>query len=390
MKNFLATSLALITFGCSGGGGQGWTKPSDPERITAPTVPAGDVATLVAGNTSFATALHQQLATQSGNLFYSPYSISLNLSEVNASGSQPAALATALDFGLPQDRLNAAFDALDLDLTSITGKTQSGAGFQFEETSASWGTLAAPQSYVTTLEQFYGTQILSGTDPGQTLQTWQTAGSPGPQLPVSLIGACDGFLVTLVNFDAAWQSPFVASNTQPGPFTTQAGGTVTVPFMSQTATFSFESSGTPAIELPYGGGRLSMLIALPDDLATFEASLTPSTIAGLLAGLAPTNVQLSLPKFSFTDGWSVLGLLQQLGLELSGGGTWEIFHSAEIQVSETGTQATAVTTTSHSPSAIAASTPFAVNKPFVYFILDQTTGTVLFIGRIVDPTQTGS
>jgi serpin B len=133
-----------------------------------------------------------------------------------------------------------------------------------------------------------------------------------------------------------------------------------------------------------------MLIALPDDLATFEASLTPSTIAGLLAGLAPTNVQLSLPKFSFTDGWSVLGLLQQLGLELSGGGTWEIFHSAEIQVSETGTQATAVTTTSHSPSAIAASTPFAVNKPFVYFILDQTTGTVLFIGRIVDPTQTGN
>jgi serpin B len=387
MKNFLATTLALLMFGC--GGSQGWTKPSDPERITKPSVPAGDMATLVAGNTAFATALHQQLASQSGNLFYSPYSISLNLAEVNASGSQPS-LATALDFTLPPDRLNAAFDALDLDLTSITGKTQSGQGLQFEEMSASWGTLAAPQSYVTTLEQFYGTQILTGTDPGQTLQTWQTAGSPGPQLPVSLIGACDGFLATLVNFDAAWASPFVASSTQPAPFTTLAGGAVTVPFMNQTATFSVQTSGTPAIQLPYDGGRLSMLIAVPDDLPTFEAGLGPNTIAGLLSGLAPTNVHLSLPKFSFTDGWSVLAILQQMGVQMSGGGEWQIFHSAEIQVSETGTQATAVTTTSHSPSAVATSTPFTVNKPFVYFILDQTTGTVLFIGRVADPTQTGS
>jgi len=374
--------------GGDGGTGKTTTNPRSPQRNVNPIAPAADIATLVSGNTTFATALHTHLAAQAGNLFYSPYTISLNMAEVDASGSQPT-VATALHFTLPPAKLNPAFDALDLDLTSLEGKTSTGQGDQFLEASAAWGTLATPGGAVSTLEQYYGADVLTGKDPGAAVQTWEGASSPGPELPVALIGACDGFIASLVNFDAAWETAFDPSATQPGTFTRAGGSTVSVPIMSQEVVLSVHAGGaTPAVEIPYDGGRLSMLVVIPSDLTLFEASLDPSAIDAIEHSLSPANVQLGLPKFSFTAGWSVLPVLEKMGLALGGGGEWNVSHVAEIKVSETGTQASATSATSHSPSAAAPATQFQVDRPFVFFIRDTKTGTVLFIGRIVDPTVT--
>jgi serpin B len=344
------------------------------------------VAALVSGNTAFAMALHGKLpASTSGNLFYSPYTISLNMAEVDASGSQPG-IASALHFTLPPAQLNPAFDALDLDLTSIGGKTSTGQGDQFLEASAAWGTLGAGTATVNTLEQYYGATILSGNDPGQAAQAWEATATSGPQLPIPLIGACDGFLVSLVNFDAAWASAFDPNATHDATFTRADGSTVSVPTMNQTEPLRVLTTGaTPAVEIPYDGGRLAMLVVVPQDLATFEASFGPSTIDTLEASLQPASVDLTLPKLSYSASVSLLPVLETMGLTLGGGGIWQVSHVAEIKVSEAGTQASATNTTSHSPSAAAPATPFAVDRPYVFFIRDTTTGTVLFVGRIADP-----
>ncbi|MHB1846616.1 MAG: serpin family protein [Deltaproteobacteria bacterium] len=387
MKRTLTAAAAVAVWTACGPKG-GWRAPADPSRLTQPRTSPADESALVAGNTEFALALHRQLASQPGNLFYSPYSISLDLAEMNARGNADPSLASTLDFTLPAPRLDAAFDALDLDLTSIEGSTEAGQGYQFQEASAVWSALGVDPAWAATLAQYYGTQVLTGSDPGQALAGWQTSNSPDPLLPApELIAACDLFLATFVNFDAAWQTAFDPAATRSGSFTRADGSGVTVPFMSQAVTLPVSNGVDEAVELPYDGGKLAMLVVVPQDLSTFEQSLDPSVLAGLLSGLAPQSVQLSLPKFSFRHGQDILPTLKAMGLTLGGGGEWEVFHAAEIQVSEQGTEAQASTVASHSPSA--GPPALAIDRPFLFFILEPSTGTVLFIGRIEDPSASG-
>jgi serpin B len=194
-------------------------------------------------------------------------------------------------------------------------------------------------------------------------------------------------LVTLVRLDAAWQSGFDPSATANGSFVLTDGSTVGTPMMHGGGTFSIqESSSAKAIELPYDGGRLAMLVVVPNDLSAFEASLTLPSYEAIVAGLTPSPSGLTLPKFTFLNSFSMLKTLNELGLMLPGSAQWEIFHAAQIDVSESGTVASAQTTTSHTPSAAPA--PFVVDHPFVFFIRDQKTGSILFMGRVADPTKT--
>jgi serpin B len=93
---------------------------SDKPRITSPATSQADVATLVEGNSAFAFDLYQVLRGTDGNLFYSPYSLSLALgmTYAGARGDTEKEMADALRFLLPQDRLHPAFDSLDLTLAS--------------------------------------------------------------------------------------------------------------------------------------------------------------------------------------------------------------------------------------------------------------------------------
>jgi serpin B len=377
--------------GGGGGGGGGdsaapvdaWKKPADPERILKPAAPEANVTALVTANTAFAARLHQQVTKTAGNLFYSPYGVSLNMAELDSSGAQPA-VAEVVGFPLSTDGNNAAFDALDLDLTSITGKTESGTGIQFQEATAAWGTLAGGKA----LQEYYGAETLGGKNPGQALQAWQTGASPGPALPVALVGPCDGFLATLLHLDAAWATGFDSSLTQPGPFKLADGKSVNVPIMNLEVTLPAQLTGaTKAVELPYDGGRLAMLVVVPTDLATFESTLSPATLGAVISSLEMTDVQLGLPKFSLTYPWNVLEVLSNMGVKLTGGGMWAIAQTSEVDVSEVGTQATSTTVTSHGPTAVARGAPFTVDQPFDFFIRDQKTGSVLFAGRIADPSQ---
>jgi serpin B len=152
-----------------------------------------------------------------------------------------------------------------------------------------------------------------------------------------------------------------------------------------------------AVELPYGGGALSMVVIVPTDLAAFEAGLSTETLRTVLAAIADGGIHLTMPKWSARTHLTLNETQQSLGVVsafggtadfsgiVDGGGLWldQVEHEAFVDVDEQGTRAAAATggemAASHGPTV-------TVDRPFLYVIRDRGAGTILFIGRVADPT----
>jgi serpin B len=209
-------------------------------------------------------------------------------------------------------------------------------------------------------------------------------------------------LVNAIYLKAAWQFAFNEGSTEPAPFTRLDGSTTDVEMMRVAAGFPYAAGdGWRAVELGYVGGRLSMLVIVPDDLAAFEASLDPATLDAITGALAWQEVRLGLPKFGTETQVGLGEVLQALGMptafdagaaDFSGMTTAErlsigaVVHQANIDVDEKGTEAAAATAV----EMVAAGAPaepveLVVDRPFIFALRDLDTGAILFLGRITEP-----
>jgi serpin B len=166
-----------------------------------------------------------------------------------------------------------------------------------------------------------------------------------------------------------------------------------------------EQDDLQALEIPYTGEETSMLIILPGEggFADFEAGLDATVLAEIVASLEPQGVEVVLPKFEFSSDVPLKPALTALGMagafepgvaDFSGmDGTRDLFiqdviHKAFIAVDEEGTEAAAATAVVVGvTSAPVEPARFVADRPFVLLIRDRVTGTVLFLGRVIDPTQ---
>jgi serpin B len=211
-------------------------------------------------------------------------------------------------------------------------------------------------------------------------------------------------LVNAIYMKAPWLKVFAKDGTRPAPFTTIGGSVVQAPMMHLTEDLAFATgSGWQAVELPYMGEDLSMLIVLPDA----DTSLADAVAAlALVSGVASTRkVKLSLPKFDIETSTELAPLLAAMGMPSAFSDTADfsgmttatkltiaaVIHQANITVDEDGTEAAAATAVVI--RATAAPEPqepveLLVNRPFVFAIRDNPTGAVLFVGHIGDPTAT--
>ena len=209
-------------------------------------------------------------------------------------------------------------------------------------------------------------------------------------------------LVNAIYLKAAWQTPFEEGATALAPFTRPDGSTVDVPMMHMGGELPYATgTGWQAVELPYVGGKLSMLVIVPDDLAAFEKTLDGASLAAIVDGLATRHVSdLGLPKFGTESKVELKKVLSAMGMptaftdraDFSGISTEEpllidaVIHQANIDVDENGTEAAAATAV----VARAASLPsdavsLMVDHPFLFALRDKDTGAVLFLGRITEP-----
>jgi serpin B len=418
----LVPAALLLTLGASCGG-SGGTAPvaelqSSQARITDPAVPAADATQLSSDNQAFALDLYQNLQAQRGaddNLVFSPTSISLALAMLynGAATDTQTQIASALRFTLPADRLNAAFDALDLALT--TPPTGSGAGaFQLSLANATWlqqGFTILP-AYLDILAESYGAGIntvdfeKAPDEARDAINAW-VAGKTQNQIPMlfpqGIINAGTRLvLANAVYFHGDWVTPF-NPNSANGTFHAAAGD-VSVPMMTGDETAALWSgTGWSAASLAYGGNTTSMILVVPDagTFSSFEQALTADSLAAILAG-APQAAGggLSMPRFKFSLATSLNDTLASLGMpdafdpdtaDFSGiDGAKDLFvqavvHQADIAVDEKGTTAAAATGISVGKASIALNS-LTVDRPFLFFIVHQPTGALLFAGRVVDPS----
>jgi serpin B len=207
-------------------------------------------------------------------------------------------------------------------------------------------------------------------------------------------------LTNAIYFSAAWDDPFEPGDTRPAPFTLADGSTVDVPTLHQTSqSYRYgEGDGFRAAELPYDGEQLSMVVVVPDDLASFEASMTGATLAQITDSLEGAEVELALPKFDFDAPLGLKEHLMALGMkdaflaaDFSGiDGTrnlviTDVLHKGFVAIDEKGTEAAAATAVIIGETSVPEHRQLTVDRPFVFLIRDIPTGAILFVGRVVDP-----
>jgi serpin B len=428
LRSVLVAIVLVGLIGCTGpGGGPGGGRPpgqsaqSKKPRATSPDVAAPDLEDLVRGNSEFAFDLYQHLRQEKGdgNLFYSPFSISLALAMTyaGARGETERQMTDTLHFRLPQERLHPALNGLDLELASRGegGAGKDGEGFRLNIVNATWGQEGYEflPGFLDTLAENYGAglRLLDFADDPEAarraINDWvseQTEGRIEDLLPQGVIDALTRLVLTnAIYFNAAWATPFESGSTADGAFHLLDGSEVTVPMMHQTESFGYaEGEGYQAVELPYDGQELSMVILLPEagEFEPFERSLDAGRVNGILEDLAHRQVALSMPKFEFESEFGLAKTLVAMGMsdaftgaaDFSGmTGTRELFisdvvHKAFVTVDEAGTEAAAATAVVMKLLAVAEEpVEVAVDHPFIFLIRDIETGTILFVGRVTDP-----
>jgi len=241
-----------------------------------------------------------------------------------------------------------------------------------------------------------------------TINNWvsdQTEEKIKDLIPQGAINAATRLVLTnAIYFNAAWQHPFAEEVTSSGTFHLLDNSDVTIPMMYQTESFKYaEGSDYQAVELPYDKQELSMVILLPREgqFEAFEESLNAEIVDEIIGKLEGSRVALTMPKFEYASSFSLKDALTTLGMgvaftpeaDFSGmNGSRDLFigdvlHKAFVSVDEEGTEAAAASAVIMAMSA-PPSQPieFTVDRPFVFFIRDIQTSSIIFVGRVLNPS----
>jgi serpin B len=377
-------------------------------------------ASLVEGNSAFTFELYQALKGEEGNLFYSPYSISLALAMTYAGARNETAeqMADILHFILEQDRLHPAFNWLDAELArrdeSVEGKD--GEGFRLNIVNAIWGQKDYEflPDFLDVLADNYGAGLrildfINETEKSRLIiNDWvsnQTEGRIEDLIPPGEIDVLTRLVLTnAIYFNAAWEYPFDGNITAGGPFYLLDGGQVSVPMMKQTESFGYtKGKGYQAVELLYDGGELSMVILLPEagNFEAFEEGLHAQQVDAIINDLQDTRVTLTMPKFEFDSEFRLNDTLAEMGMPIAFSpgdadfsgmtGNRELFisdviHKAFVSVDEAGTEAAAATAVIMMRAAVSKPpVEVTIDRPFIFLIRDIETGAILFVGRVLNP-----
>ena len=417
----LASAIALIVglVGCTPSASADEVRSSEP-RQTPTSLPANELAELVDGNNAFAFDLYRQVSNGEENLFFSPYSISVALAMTygGARGETAREMARAMQFYLPADNLHSAFNYLDRQLASrgegAEGKDDQ--GFRLNVVNAIWGQrdYAFLPDYLDVLARNYGAGLRvldfqGSPEPSRvTINQWveeQTESRIVDLIPKGAIDSMTRLVLTnAVYFNAAWQSQFQEGATAPGTFHLVDGKEVTVPMMHQTASFGYwRGDNFEVVELPYDGNELSMVILLPESgqFEAFQSAVDGEALRGAVDNLEWTRMALTMPGFKIETSFGLNDALAEMGMvaafepgvaDFSGmGGSRDLFitdvvHKAFVDVDESGTEAAAATAVIVGTTSVPAEPiEVTIDRPFMFLIRDMETGTVLFLGRVLDP-----
>ena len=378
--------------------------------------PAAETAVVVNGNNDFAFDLYGQLRTQEGNLFFSPYSISAALAMTSGGARGQTLEEMTQNPALPgdQEKLHPAFKTLN---AALNGAPEAKRGYQLSTANALWGMkgYAFNPDFLTLTRTNYGAgleEVNFADEPvaRETINAWvekATQDKIKDLIKPGILNVNTRLVLTnAIYFKGDWASQFKKDRTRNETFTLTGGKQVQTPLMHQTGNFKYADLGdAQALEMPYVGKDVSMIVLLPkkvEGLAELEKNLNGKRLEAILRILGMREVDVTLPKFKTTAEFELNKELSALGMkqaftraaDFSGlnGGKQDLYigvvvHKAFVDVNEEGTEAADATGVVIQGKSLQIKPVFRADHPFVYLIRDRKTGSVLFVGRLADPTR---
>jgi len=380
-------------------------------------VSAADRTAVAEGDNAFAVALYGRLRSQSGNLFFSPVSIStaLAMAYAGARGDTASEMAKTLHFTLPPEQLHPAMGAVLNDLNAAHG------GYQLSVANALWAQRGYTflDDFLTLLKNDYGAGLMQVDFRGATeaarltINQWveqktqdkiKDLLAPGSLRPDTRL-----VLTNAIYFKGNWQTQFDKAQTKDEDFYLSQTKSTTAPLMHREGSFGYFDGGSfQVLEIPYKSNELSLIVLLPKErsgLSGLENSMTASNMQQWLKQVVPVpKVIVTIPKFKSTQEFELSSALRSLGMPQAfasnadfSGMTGKrdfaisaVIHKAFVDVNEEGTEAAAATAVTMRALAMRAGPPppvFRADHPFIFLIRDNGSRSILFMGRMTDPTS---
>jgi serpin B len=385
-----------------------------------------NIGVLSPGNSTFAVDLFHELSAETDkNILYSPYGISeiLAMTYAGAGGSTARQMAETLHFDLPQDSLHRSFNEID-HMLAERGKGAEGRddeGFRLTINNALWGQegFEIRNAFTELLAEYYEVDLAhldfaeNPYEACDTVNDWINEKTEGriPQMlsPVTLSSSTKLILTNVVYLNTAWESPFMPGLTKIQDFYLINGSSVRIPMMHQTNDYLyFEDDTCQAAAFPYEENEISMIVFLPKEgeFETFQKALTYKTLDRYITTMNEQTVILTMPKLEFDSKNELKQTLMNMGMEEAfstkadfsgmsphpGLFIGRLVQKSFIKVDEKGTEATSAVT-----EVIVTSPPpeenrpepviMTIDRPFIFLIRDNETGTILFMGRVMNPGE---
>lgn len=365
---------------------------------------------VVDGNNKFAIDIFKALNVEDAdkNIFISPMSISsaLAMAYNGAEGSTKEAMENALGFsGIDRVLVKESFKNLYAYLKKVDKK------IDLNIANSIWIKKGERinNDYIKNTEKNFDARVseLDFSDPGSVdvINKWikkETNGKIEKMLDSPIDPLIVMYLVNAIYFKGEWSEPFNPNITKDWTFHQYGGGEQTVKMMSRKDSYKFlQSRDFKAVRLPYGNGNTSMSIILPDegvDINEFIDNLDRDTWYDIRGTMRGDEVEVKIPRFTMEYGIKSLNdSLKSLGMEVAFSETAdfsgirdyvcisEVFHKAIIEVNEEGSTAAASTVAAMTPAAAPVKEPltFIADRPFIFLITEDTTGTILFMGKVL-------
>ena len=392
----------------------------------------GTAKLIVKGNTQFAFDLYAQLRTQEGNLFFSPYSVStaLAMTWAGACGPTEQQMAQTLHFAECIDpntpAAREAFHSTFGQLIEQLNRQGRKGVYKLSVANALWGQkdFKFLESFIELNNRYYhagleNVDFVNKTElTRQKINRWieaETQGKIKDLIPPGALNARTRLVLTnAIYFKGDWAEQFDKKQTQDEPFYSSHEQTVQTPLMHRKGRYKYgkyvsnryaRGVDVQILELPYKGNDLSMVVLLPEKgyLRPIEEDLSAETLTAWTSQLRSQEVDVFLPKFKMTAQFSLARMLSAKGMPdafdpgsadfsrmtgTKGLFISDVLHKAFVEVNEEGTEAAAATGVMMALSGAMGEPPvFRADRPFVFVIRDNATGSILFVGRVADPTK---
>lgn len=355
---------------------------------------------------------HHLQETEKENMLISPLSIYMNLSMVynGAKGETKSGIQIALhQKGFSPERLNQNQAALLKNLTALDSSVT------LDIANAVWyrNSLTLKKNFSEINKNYYQTTLRSSdfNSPATVdeINDWVKEKTNAKiETIIEEIQPDDlMFLLNAVYFKGKWTHPFFKEYTHQREFNTPSGKKE-IPFMFNNEKYAYaEDQNFQVVELPYGKEHFNMYVFLPspesnpDDLGE---KLDAKSFSGLISKMKKTDLNLYLPKWeAFYTAENLQNQLSSMGMSLAfqnqadfsslfenqSAAISQVKHKTYIKVDEEGTEAAAVTSTGIVVTSMPVHQPkeLMINRPFLYIITEKDSGTILFIGKITDPSK---